>query len=243
MSSGDPLSYNSNCKFLGIHLDDKLTFRTHIDSIISKISKNNGILYRIRNSLPLQARLDFYHGFIYPYLTYNVIVWGGAYQAHLQPLIVMHKRVIRTICSKPKNEHTSSLFLNLGLLKFQDLYKYFMCIYMYRACQDGQFTVSHHHNTRNRSMAAPQFHRLQKCQHAVSFAGPTIWNKIPEQIRSLNSIASFKKALKSHLLNQYNEWNYLRKFTILLYSLVFNHSQISLNLYFSLTRKAISVTN
>ena len=65
-----------DCKFLGVNIDRNLTFGSHIDQVCAKISKNCGILYKIRNELPLQARVDFYYAFIYPYLTYNVVVWG-----------------------------------------------------------------------------------------------------------------------------------------------------------------------
>ena len=68
------------CKYLGVHLDSKLNFKDHIQYINSKISKHTGILYKIRDNLPLKTRLDYYYAFIYPYLTYNIIIWGSTYQ-------------------------------------------------------------------------------------------------------------------------------------------------------------------
>ena len=159
--------------------------------------------YTESEALPLEARINFYYAFIFPYLTFNVIVWGGIFKTHLIPLITMHKRIIRTICFEGKYEHSSPLFHKLGLLKFVDVYFYFMGIHMHRAVQAGQYSVTHQVNTRNRNNAVPQFHRLQTCQHAVSYSGPTIWNKIPIYIRNIDSIAMFKKSLKSHLINQY----------------------------------------
>ena len=47
---GDMVALSSSCRFLGVHLDSNISFTSHIDHIISKISKNNGILYRIRGS-------------------------------------------------------------------------------------------------------------------------------------------------------------------------------------------------
>ena len=39
----------NSAKYLGVFVDDKLTFKTHIDYVISKISRHTGILYKIRD--------------------------------------------------------------------------------------------------------------------------------------------------------------------------------------------------
>ena len=67
----------NSCKFLGVILDHKLSFKNHIDLVLSKISRHSGILYKIKSCLPIATRLNYYFAFIYPYLSYNVIVWGG----------------------------------------------------------------------------------------------------------------------------------------------------------------------
>ena len=87
------------CKYLGIYLDDKLTFKDHIKHINSKISRYIGILYKIKDNLPIKTRLDYYYAYIYPYLSYNTIIWGCAYPSHIQPLVVLQKRAVRTIAN------------------------------------------------------------------------------------------------------------------------------------------------
>ena len=41
-----------SCKFLGVYLDDKMTWKTHIKQITSKISKTVGMISRIKHILP-----------------------------------------------------------------------------------------------------------------------------------------------------------------------------------------------
>ena len=124
------LSNDSQCKFLGIRLDldMKPTFKRHISFVTAKISKHSGILYKIKNKMPLFARINYYYAFIYPYLTYNVEVWGGLYQSHLQPLISQHKRIICNITDSVFTDHTSPLFAGLGLLKLADIHKFHVLI-------------------------------------------------------------------------------------------------------------------
>jgi len=41
-----------------------------------------------------------------------------------------------------------------------------------------------------------------KCgDRAFSVAGPTVWNSLPESVRSAETLASFKRKLKTYLFN------------------------------------------
>ena len=197
------LEYAQSCKFLGVLLDSKLSFRDHINLITSKISKYTGILYRIRDRLPLQARMNFYYAFIYPYLIYNVEVWGSTYQTHLVPLIIQHKRVIRTITNSRSRDHTTPLFCKLNLLKFQDIYKFQICVKMFKLIENGEFQTQQARPTRQNDLLLPEFHRLSLTQHAFSYKGPFTWNTLPITIRNIPKIKIFKKTLKTYLLEQY----------------------------------------
>ena len=93
----DKLTLTTNYKFLGIDLDNKLKFNNHIKSVVSKVAKSNGILYRIRKFLSIEARIHFYYAFVYPYLSYNVSIWGNSDEITLKPLIIAQKRVIMEV--------------------------------------------------------------------------------------------------------------------------------------------------
>ena len=69
----------NSCKFLSVHIDSKLPFKTHIHLIMNKISRNADIFYKIRINLSMKARINFYSIFIYPYLIYNIITFGSTY--------------------------------------------------------------------------------------------------------------------------------------------------------------------
>ena len=64
--------------------------------------------------------------------------------------------------------------------------------------------VDHNYSTRTRDNIRKQFYRLTKCQQAISYAGPLIWNDIPIEIRNLNSLQLFKVHFKKHLISTYN---------------------------------------
>ena len=191
------------CDYLGVRIDKKLSFRPHVELLLNKLTRSTGIFYRIRKFLPLEARIDYYYSFIFPFLSYCVVVWGGTFDSHLNSVIVQQKKFLRLIADAPFNSHTTPLFLRFKILKFIDIYKFNLAVFIYKS--GNQFMCTHNLNTRNRNQAVPFFHRLTLTQHAVTFKGPHIWNELPLSIRNSDSLPIFKKLLKAHLLSQYTE--------------------------------------
>ena len=77
--------------------------------VTKKIAKITGILYRIKDCFPIPARLRFYCAIIYPYLTYNVIVWGSAYKVYSNENKRKHKKTIRVLVDALYLVHTTGL--------------------------------------------------------------------------------------------------------------------------------------
>ena len=198
------LDVKSDCKFLGVTLDSRLTFSNHTSQISNKISIYIGILYKIRKQLNTAAKMSFYYGLIYPSLNYNISVWGGAYATHSENLIKLQKRAIRIIAGASYTQSTTPLFLKFNILKLSDIYKYNIGIYMFKQIEAGNFQTQHNLNTRNRNLAVPQFHRLTTTQHSINFQGPNFWNTLPDSLKNLENVTKFKKELKKYLISLYS---------------------------------------
>ena len=99
-------------KFLGVIIDDSLTWKLHIDHICSKASKGIGILRRARQVLYGQSLLTLYHALLKPHFTYFGTVWGNTYQTHLQKLNVIQTKLVRTIICSELYAHTAQLLQN-----------------------------------------------------------------------------------------------------------------------------------
>lgn len=63
-------------KFLGIYVDDKLSWREHIHYIYGKMSRVLGVLYKVKNELSKEALLTLYNSLLYPYMQYCNVAWG-----------------------------------------------------------------------------------------------------------------------------------------------------------------------
>ena len=65
-------------KYLGLIVDDTLTWDKHVDYISTKIGKNIVIIKRVRTFLPQHSLLTLYRTLIEPYLRHCNTVWGNA---------------------------------------------------------------------------------------------------------------------------------------------------------------------
>lgn len=65
--------------FLGVMIDDKLNWKSHINHVASKMSMFIAILYKAQHFLNQKSLCALYYSLIIPYITYCVEVWGNAY--------------------------------------------------------------------------------------------------------------------------------------------------------------------
>ena len=65
----------SSQKHLGIHFDEELTFKRHINEKINKANKGIGIIRKLNNILPRSALLTIYRSFIRPHLDYGDVIY------------------------------------------------------------------------------------------------------------------------------------------------------------------------
>ena len=84
-------------KFLGVILNEKLSWLTHINALKSKMSRYIGIMYKIKAFIPLQARLQIYHSFIQSHLNYCSLVWGFSAKSLIDSIFVQQKKGMRAI--------------------------------------------------------------------------------------------------------------------------------------------------
>ena len=82
-------------QFLGVILDEKLSWKPHISYITNKISKSIGIIRKYSFYLSKSSLRSLYYAMVYPYLHYCNIVWASTYKTNLQRIVRLHKWVKR----------------------------------------------------------------------------------------------------------------------------------------------------
>ena len=108
-------------KFLGVLLDDNLSWKEHIKYLENKIAKNIGLMYRAKPFLDKESLLALYYSYIHSYLNYANLAWGSTYLTNLKKLRDQQKHAIRIVHKKTKFEHIKELFKSANLLIYINL--------------------------------------------------------------------------------------------------------------------------
>ena len=192
-------------KFLGIILDDKLTWKLHIDHISSKVSKLIGIMIRARRVLGIESILTLYNTLIKPYLSYCLIIWGNTYKSYLRKIENLQKKVLRIITFSDFLAHTTPLFQRTKIMTISQLYNYFAGIHIFKCVNHilppalwdvfiFTGTVRHPYNLKFKSYSK------KGSERSLQFTGPKLWNNLPTELKLTKSLYSFKHNLKKFVL-------------------------------------------
>ncbi len=82
------------------------------------------MIYKIRNNCNYNVLRSLYFSLFHSHLSYGLSIWGMSNNGYLSKLIVLQKRIIRSITCSDFQAHTSPIFKNLNILKVKDLFSY-----------------------------------------------------------------------------------------------------------------------
>ncbi len=207
---GRPVNEAKSIKFLGVIIDNKLNWNEHIIYIKNKISKSIGIIYKTRKFVDKKTLVNMYYTFVFPYFIYCSEIWGNACHVHLEPLILLQKRIVRIMTYSHYIAHTEPLFKQLEILNFRKLVIHRIALMMFKhsmhvlpAPLDDLFELNsniHDYNTRTNNALHTLVGGSEKTYANFSFHGVHIWNIISQHINTNVSYACFKHLSKNYII-------------------------------------------
>lgn len=209
-----PGSGNLNCacgsierscsvRYLGVILDEKLSFASHIDITCKRLRKIIHIMKLLRESANRRLLTTVYLALCESILTYCISIWGGASSCYMINIERTQRAILKTLFRKPTLYPTVSLYNDANVLSVRKLYILKIAL-----------------DTHRHVIQAPDYPQLLKKRvfkiHAplvnttfarrfTQFASPFIYNKICKicNIKE-NSVAKAKSLIFSLIL----PWNY-----------------------------------
>jgi len=223
--NGAILSVSTSINDLGICIDNKLSYNSHISNIVVKAMQRVGLLFRSFLCRDLLFLRKAYITYIRPLLEYNSIIWSPCLKKHIDLLERVQRRFskrIPSLRSKPYLERLACLDiqpLEVRRLHFDLIYYYKIIHNLTPHNPNNLFSF---HNPPSSSRNSASF--IQKPTKGSktffsSFCNRSVdcWNSLPQETRSLNSLCSFKSALHSLDLSSFlygNVFTHLASFGI-----------------------------
>ena len=103
-------------KFLGVVMDNRFKWSTHLGHISNKISKGIGVITNVRKFFDQTTLMSLYNSLILPYIMYCVHVWESAYETHLRHLMTLQNKIVKLIAGVPPKTNADALYVALNIL-------------------------------------------------------------------------------------------------------------------------------
>ena len=127
---GEQIQEKDYTKYLGILIDNKLSWNCHIKHVNLKISKGIGILTKLRCLSKGVLRTLFY-AFVQPHIDYGLLVWGSATPNNLKSIKQKLQKAVKKILFKNRKQPTEPLFHKFKFLNF-DKHEFLISSFMWQ---------------------------------------------------------------------------------------------------------------
>ena len=117
--NNQPIKRVKSFNFLGIVINEHLTWTDHIAHISQKINPVVALISRLKNQLPITILKMIYNSLILSRLHYGNILWGKSPGS----LIKLQKKALRAVIGAKYNAHTAPIEKKLKLLSLPDIHQ------------------------------------------------------------------------------------------------------------------------
>ena len=187
-------------RFLGLIIDNTLTWKEHIITLTSKLNKACYAIRAIKPFVSLDVLKMTYFSYVHSLMSYGIIFWGDS--VHSKLIFKIQKRIIRIITNSNRRDSCRQLYKQLQILPLKSQYIFSLLLFVVKNRDLFQSNSQIHNiNTRyNYDLHLPSAN-LTLFQRGVLYSGSRIYNHLPLNIKSLsNDVKHFKSTLKNYLL-------------------------------------------
>ena len=198
-------------KYLGVWVDDKLTWSEHIAVVRRKCFGGLAKLRRLRDALPVDTKKKLYNALVLPILDYCSVVWQECRKDLQQKVERIQNYGMRLILAKPPRTPSAELRRQLKWLSLSERRELFRLVTVHR-CLSQQAprylseslmrnSERQYQQTRGRDKLYLRAVRSEIGRKSFSLKGAQAWNSLPAELRQVKTVETFKRHLKTHLFS------------------------------------------
>ena len=203
------LEEKSELEYLGVIIDNKMSFKPHFNKLQEKLKKGMNGLIMSKNFLSYQAKLSIYFGLIHSHLEYCALIWmPNLRDNEIKILKTIQKKAIRILFKAKFNSHTSKLFEWSRITKVENIFNK-QSLILCQKYQNRELPHSIHKILHDSIVRSGIETRTNKTNNFIisNKSGRTLhkilnsWNNAPEILKYTKSKVSLKREF-SKIMNK-----------------------------------------
>ena len=193
----------TDAKYLGITLNNKLSWNTHIDTVCQKGNNTLNFMFRNFRTAGPKIKEQLYKTYVRPALEYSSSVWDPHTQDNINKLEKVQRRAARfTTNTYTRESSVTTLLQNLKWTPLSERRARSKSTIFYKALHGDIQVPTGNLNliqapTRNQQNFYIPFARTNVYKHSFYMDSIRLWNKLPPHIRQSSTLSVFQKALPS----------------------------------------------
>ena len=195
-------------KYLGIILDETLSFKPHITELISKLTKITNSFKIVKHYVPIKNRKTLFEAYFVSKLQYGIEIYGSASNQLMHSLQIKQNRALKTLYNLDFLTPTKKIHRDYKILSVKDRYKLNISKFVYKQ-QNNQLPEilkkyysnvkdSHNHKTRTNDNLIVNKYKNEIGKRSVQIQGAITWNSIPIDIRKEEKLKIFVTCVNQH---------------------------------------------
>ena len=207
---GIKISRTEVIKYLGLYIDEKLTWNYHVEHLCKSLVKFFGMFKKVRYCITQKLCRQIYYAFIYSRISYGIEIYGSCTDKLLSRLQVIQNKLLKFLLKQDSRTPTSTLHYNMKILKIKHIYETNILNFVKNCLNDyypetyrDYFTFRPQlYNMRREHLHIP-FFRTNVGRASTKCKGAELWNKLSECCRSRSAYKSFKRHITQCYIKQY----------------------------------------
>ena len=117
---GKKLTPSKNVKYLGVHIDQNLAFKHHIDNVCKKLRRSNGVLSKIRHFVPTLTLKQIYFAIFESHMKYAGMIWGQKGNPACNRVITLQNNAMRILTFASYRASSKPIYNMLNIDNFRN---------------------------------------------------------------------------------------------------------------------------
>ena len=195
----------TNAKYLGITINNKLSWNTHINNVCQKGNNTLNFIHRNFGTCNQKIKTNLYKTYVRPVLEYSSSVWDPHTQTNKDRIEMVQRRAARFVKNDYSREQTSvtNMLHQLNWTSLEERRTRNKITLLYKALNDiisistEHLRITQTHTRQHQNFYIP-FARTNAYRHSFFMDTIRHWNTLPPHIRSAPTLTSFQTALSQH---------------------------------------------
>lgn len=195
------------CKYLGMIIDENLSWSKHVDKIVNKISGLTGA-FRKCGKFPDNICTMLYNAHIMAPIRYNLPIWSQCTEGQKHRIQVAMNGCLKALFKFDWYTSTNTLLCKTRSFSLNETIEIERSKLIYKIENKKMKTSMkirkpsdiHNYNLRNRNQIRNESSRTRRLLHGVLNESISSFNSLPPDLQSSRSVQHFNKHLKNHVL-------------------------------------------